>query len=259
MTDWPQPGEHRRKITLPADAALDRLVHDSDPDILIAVAADSRLTEDLALALLECRDLPGAALEQLHRNSSVAKLRKVQLALVMHPHTPRHVSIPVIRHLYAFELMQVALMPSVMADIKRTAEEALIGRLATMSSGERLTLAKRSSGRVAAAMLLDKDERIMQAALLNPQMTEMWIVKALKSGATTELLAPAVCRHSKWVHRLEIKAALLGNKHTPFACMAQIAADLPLHALKDVLRNARLAPHVKADLKEWLDKRSGKA
>lgn len=259
MSDSPQPGEHRQKITLPADASLDRLVHDSDPDIVIAVAGDSRLTEDLALALLERRDLPGQALEQLHRNSSVAKLRKVQLALVTHPHTPRHVSIPTIRHLYAFELMQVALMPSVMADIKRAAEESLIGRLGTISSGERLTLAKRSSGRVAAALLLDKDERIMQAALLNPQMTEMWIVKALKSGATSELLAPAVCRHSKWVHRLEIKAALLANKHTPFAFVAQIAADLPLHAIKDVLRNAQLAPQVKAHLKDSLDKRSGKA
>lgn len=251
--------EDRQKTILPPDAALDRLIHDSDPEILIAVAADSRLTEDLALALLERHDLPALALEQLHRNSSVAKLRKVRLAFVTHPRTPRHVSIPTIRHLYTFELMQVALMPAVMADIKRAAEEALIGRLAAISLGERLTLAKRSSGRVAAALLLDKDERIMQAALLNPQMTEMWIVKALKSAATSEILAPAVCRHSRWVHRLEIKAALLANKHTPLASVVQIAADLPLRALKDVLRSAHLTPNVKAHLKEMLDKRSGKA
>jgi len=37
-------------------------------------------------------------------------------------------------------------------------------------------------GRVAASLLLDKEERIMLAALSNPQMTEMWIVKALKAG-----------------------------------------------------------------------------
>lgn len=256
----PDPlAEDRRKTVLPPDAALDRLIHESDQEILIAVAADPRLTEDLALALLQRRDLPGHALEQIHRNSAVAKLRKVQLAVVTHPRTPRHISIPTIRHLYTFELMQVALTPAVMADIKRAAEEALIGRLATMSSGERRTLAKRSSGRIAAALLLDKDEPIMQAALLNPQMTEMWIVKALKSGAATELLAPAVCRHSRWVHRFEIKVALLANKHTPFVSVAQIAADLPVHALKDVLRNAQLAPNVKAHLKEILGKRSGRA
>lgn len=258
MSDSPPPREHGHKIILPADAALDHLVHDSDPDILIAVAADARLTEDLALALLERRDIPREALEQLHRNSSVARLRKVRLAIVTHPRTPRHVSVPTIRHLHTFELLQVALMPSVMADIKRAAEEALLNRLTTVSSGERLTLAKRSSGRVAAALLLDKDERIMQAALLNPQMTEMWIAKALKAGVATELLVPAVCRHSKWLHRLEIKTALLANKHTPFSSAAGIAAELPLHALKDVLRNAHLAPNVKAHVKAILDKRSGK-
>jgi hypothetical protein len=257
MTD-PSPARERQKIVLPADAALDQLIHHADPDILIAVAGDARLTEDLALAMLQRRDLPREVLEQVHRNGSVAKLRKVRLAVVTHPQTPRHVSVPTIRHLYTFELMQVALMPAVAADIKRAAEEALLSRLATISSGERSTLAKRSSGRVAAALLLDKEERIMQAALLNPQMTEMWIVKALKAGSGTELLAPAVCRNSKWLHRMEIKAALLANKHTPFAFVVQIASELPVHALRDVLRSTQLAPNVKGYLQAMLEKRGGR-
>ncbi len=55
----------------------------------------------------------------------------------------------------------------------------------------------------------------MQAALTNPQMTEAYIVKALKTGTGTELLAPAVSRHQKWSYRNDVKAALLGNKNTP--------------------------------------------
>jgi len=98
----------------------------------------------------------------------------------------------------------------------------------------------------------------MQAALLNPQMTEMWIVKALRAGAGTELLAPAVCRHAKWVHRLEIKSALLGNRHTPFAFVVQIANELPLHLLRTILRNLQLAPEVKRYLQGAMEQRSGK-
>jgi hypothetical protein len=243
-------------LTLPPEAQLDQLIHDSDPEMLAAVAGDARLTEDLALALLERRDLPRQALEQMHKHKSLARVRKVQLALVMHPHTPRHVSVPIIRHLYAFELMQVALLPSVVADVKRAAEETLIGRLATVSSGERFTLAKQSSGRVAAALLLDKEARVMRAALDNPQMTEVWIVKVLKAQAGTELLAPAASRHGKWSHRNDVKAALLANKHTPPARLREIAQDLPLSALKDVLRNARLAPNVKSSLRDVLAKRT---
>ncbi|HMF90737.1 MAG TPA: hypothetical protein VKL40_08850 [Candidatus Angelobacter sp.] len=246
-------------LTLPPDAQFDQLIHHSDPEVLVAVAGDARLSEDLALALLERRDLPRQALEQMHKHKSLARLRKVQLALVMHPRTPRHVSIPVIRHLYAFELMQVALLPSVVADVKRAAEEALINRLATVSSGERFTLAKQSSGRVAATLLLDKEARVMRAALDNGQMTELWIVKALKSEAGTELLAPAVSRHGKWSRRNDVKAALLANKHTPLACLLQIAQELPLNALKDVLRNARLSPNVKKQLQSALERRTGKS
>jgi hypothetical protein len=249
----------RKKPTLSPDAVLDELIHDPSPEIVIAVAGDARLSEDLALSLLNRRDLPREALEELSRNSAVARLRKVRLALVMHPQTPRHVSAPTIRHLYVFELMQIALLPMVAADVKRAAEDVLINKLATISAGERFTLARRSSGRVAAALLTDKEDRIIQAALMNPQMTEAWVVRALKNEAGTELLAPAVSRHQKWFHRNDIKAALLGNKNTPFARVVQIAADLPLQALRDVLTHGRVAPSVRTYLSGMMNKRTGRS
>jgi hypothetical protein len=259
VTDKSEILAANKKIVLPADAQLDRLIHDPSPEILVAVAADQRLTEDLALAFLNRRDLPPEALQELHRNSSLAKLPKVRLAVAAHPRTPRHVSLPLLRALHTFELMQLALLPAVAPDMKRSAEEVLMSRLGTLSSGERLTLAKQASSRVAAALLTTKEERVLQAALLNPRMTEVHIVKALKAETGTDLLAPAVARHPKWFHRIEVKAALLGNRHTPFARAVQIAAELPLHALKDVLRNSHLPPNVRGHLREVLAKRAGSA
>jgi len=241
---------------LQSEGPLEQLIHDPSPEVMRAVAMDPRLTEDLALSMLKRRDLTREALEALYKHKSLAKLRKVQLAIVVHPITPRHVTIPVIRHLYAFELMQVALTATVPADIKRAAEEAIVARLATVSAGERSELAKRGSGRVAAALLLDKEERIMQSALMNPQMTEMWIVKALKAGSGTELLAPAVCRQQKWSQRSDVKLALIANRHTPLARVVQFARELPLNAVRELPRSARLAPNVKACLKGALEDRA---
>ena len=259
--EQPEPPRVRngaeKKMVLPADADMERLVHDSAPEILTAVAADVRLTEDLALALLKRSDLPREALEALSKNGQLARLRKVRMGIVVHPRTPRHVSVPTIRHLYIFDLMQVALLPSVPPDVKRAAEEVLISKLASISSGERITLARRSSGRVAGALLLDKDERIMQAALANPQMTEVSIVKALKAGHSTELLAPAVARHQKWSYRNDVKAALLGNKDTPSGRLIHLAAELPINLIKDVLRSGRLTTQVKNSLLAVLEKRTG--
>jgi hypothetical protein len=257
--EQPEPPRVRngveKKATLPADADLERLVHDSAPEILTAVAADARLTEDLALALLNRNDLPREGLEALSKNGQLARLRKVRMGIVVHPRTPRHVSVPTIRHLYTFDLMQVALLPSVPPDVKRAAEEVLISKLASISSGERVTLARRSSGRVAGALLLDKEERILQAALANPQMTEVSIVKALKAGLSTELLAPAVARHQKWSYRNDVKAALLANKDTPSGRLIHLAAELPINLIKDVLRSGRLTTQAKNSLLAVLEKR----
>lgn len=259
--EQPEPPRVRsetRKITLPADADLERLIHESSPEILAAVAGDSRLTEDLALALLNRRDLPREALEMLSKNGQLARQRKVRMGIIMHSRTPRHVSVPAIRHLHTFELMQVALLPAVPPDVKRAAEEVLVSKLANISSGERSTLALRSSGRVAAALLLDKEERIMKAALANPQMTEIFIVRALKAEHGTELLAPVVSRHQKWSYRNDIKAALLGNKHTPPARMIQLAGELPINLVKEVLRNGRLGSQARNSLLAVLEKRGAR-
>ena len=103
------------------------------------------LTEDQALALLKHSNLLTETLDRLSKNAVAMKSRKVKLALVEHPKTPRHVSLPMVRHLFTFDLMQVALTPATPADIKKAAEESLINRLETISEGEKLPLAHRAS------------------------------------------------------------------------------------------------------------------
>ena len=105
--------------------SLPDAVHSTSPEILSSAASDPALTEDLALVLVKRSDLPAQALDRLSKNGGLMKSRKVKLAVVEHPRTPRHVSIPMVRHLFTFDLMQVALTPVVPADIKMTAEEAL--------------------------------------------------------------------------------------------------------------------------------------
>ena len=75
---------------------LEEAIHSNSDDVLNAAAADPSLTLDLALALLKRRDLPAQIVEQLGKNSSLMKSRKLKLALVEHPRTPRHLSLPMV-------------------------------------------------------------------------------------------------------------------------------------------------------------------
>src|SRR5437879_7051953 len=100
------------------------------------------------------------------------KSRKVKLALVQHPNTPRHVSISMLRHLFTFELMQVALTPALAADIRGTAEEALMNPRETIFPEERLPLAYAASARIAAWFLCVPGRPVITGALDNSSLTE---------------------------------------------------------------------------------------
>jgi hypothetical protein len=234
---------------------LETLIQSNALETLLAAAADARMNEDLALTFLTRRDLPERVLDLLSKNPTAMKHRRVINALVRHPRTPRHVSLPVARRLYTFELMGLALTPTLAADLKMVAEEAIIGRIESISAGERMTLARRASTQVAAALLLDAEQRITEAALDNPMLTEAWVVKALMRDDTPVHLAQLVCGHTKWSVRHEVRLTLLRNPHTPLARAIAIADSLPVGSVKEVLALSRLPQNVRTYLEQQLERR----
>ncbi|HEY4842537.1 MAG TPA: hypothetical protein VIH78_11250 [Terriglobales bacterium] len=242
------------------------------PEELLRTAADATLTEDLALSLLKRADLHPEVLERLAKNASALKSRKLRIALASHPRTPRHVSVPLARQLYTFDLMKVALSPSAPADVKVAVDDILIARLETVTLGERLTLARRASGRVAAALLLLDVEngkavegseakivelkvmkgktpgpqvRIMQAALDNPRLTEALVISSVLRADASVALVHAVARHARWSPRKEIGAALLRTEHLSLARALAFARTISPLTLGEILRSSRLPEKIK--------------
>jgi hypothetical protein len=248
------------------------------PQDLLHAAGDPALTEDLALAVLKYADLSPEVLEQLAKNANALKSRKVKIALVSHPHTPRHVSVPMARQFYTFDLMKVALSPMVPADLKVAVEDALISRLKAVTAGERVTLARRASGRIAAALLAEpetaavragdgkiadgkindgkiknaatvhREARVMPAALENPRLTESLVINAVLRPTASAALIEAVARHPKWSCRREIRAALLRTADLSLACALEFSREIPSHLLPELLASSRLPGKTKDQL-----------
>ena len=227
---------------------LEGAVHSSVREELLGAAADPALTADLALALLNRPDLPGEVIEELSRNRTLLKLRKVKIALVSHPQAPRHVSVPLIRQFYTFDLMKVALSATVPGDVKRTADETLVGRLKTVTLGERLTLARQGSGRVACALLLDSEERIMRAALENSRLTEALVVRAVVKPEASSALVQAVAQHPKWSYRRDLQMALLRTEYLSLARALAFAREMSPAKLREILQSSRLLGKIKEQL-----------
>jgi hypothetical protein len=244
---------------------------------LVLAAKDPNLTEDLALALLKRSDLKPEVFEGLAHNVNATKSRKVKIALASHPQAPRHVSVPLVRQFYTFDLLKVGLSPSVPADVKASIDNLLISRLKTLTLGERITLARRATGRVAAALLLDvelgegktglgnvnqkasagkkKDgastnlrHRVMHTALENPRLTEAFVISSILRPQAGPALVDAVARHEKWPRRREIQAALLRTEFLSLAKALEFAQEIPVPLLVDLLATSRLPDRIKAQL-----------
>ena len=236
-------------------------------------AADPDLTEDLALALLNRPDLSAAILEELAKNVSALKSRKVKISLASHRNAPRHVSVPLVRQFYAFDLMKIALSPSVPADVRVVADNTLISRLKAVTAGERLTLARRASGRVAAALLLDlenmdgkikddrleggkvknaqarvRETRVMRTALENPRLTETLVIDSVLRPTAGAALVQAIAQHAKWSCRREIRAALLRTEHLSLARALAFSHEMPALLLRELLASSRLPNPIKRQL-----------
>jgi len=242
----------------------------AEPDALsdlLRTTTDPTLNEDMAQALLKRPDLPAQVLELLAKNATALKSRKVKVALVSHPRTPRHVSVPLARQFYTFDLMKVSLSPSAPPDLKVAIEDLLISRLKTVTIGERLTLARRSSGRVAAALLLEGANenanvnrnvvdaravalatRVMQTALENSRLTEALVIKSVLHPAANASLIHTVAHHPKWSNRREIRAALLRTEHLSLARALEFGSEIPAKSLHELLTSSSLPAKIKDQL-----------
>ncbi|GAC1433683.1 MAG: hypothetical protein NVS9B5_18340 [Terriglobales bacterium] len=245
------PGETKKEdFNFPPSSVAPRHIENDNSKDLLATASDPSLKEDAALLLLKRAELPSGAFERLSKNAAVVNSRKVKVALLGHQRAPRHISLPMLAHLFTFDLMQVALQPAIAADIKVAAENTLMNRLEKLSAGEKLSLARRASGRVASRLLLDPEPRVLQAALENSRLTEAFVIKAIFQRDVRKELIDAVSEHPKWSLSREIRAALLRSKHTSDEKAFEFAADIPLPQLQEILQDSELPHQIQSRLIE---------
>jgi hypothetical protein len=199
----------------------------------------ARASEDQALATLQRADVSSEEIVALSRDSASLKSRKVLLALVSHPRAPRHVSIPLLRRMFTFDLVKMALTPTVAPDIKRAAEEQVLVRLESIPAGEKISLARRGPSRIVAELLKENDPRIISVALDNGRLVESAVVTTLMKNDAPALLYRLVSEHSKWSLRREVQIALLRSEKTPFDRAIELAVHFSRESLREIVPESR--------------------
>lgn len=226
------------------------LLHADDPDVLLALVENPQFDESHAIVLLQRAELPANIIEQIARHKTLGATYNVRRDIVLHPHVPRLVGLRLVRHLYLFDLVRLTLLPSVPAEIRRVAEELILARLGQLPPGQKLALARRASGRVAAALLGEGLQQVVTAALDNPFLNEGHLLKLLARDALPPAVVDAVANHRKWSHLPGVRLALVRHPKTSLARVLAFLPDLPLNDLRDLVALGKL----RANLKEYIRK-----
>lgn len=224
----------RERALVATGEELAGLLHHPAADVLLALLENPALDEAQVCLLLERKDLPGEILEEVGRRKELLKSYRVKRALAFHPRTPRLVSLRLLRDLYLMDLVQVAILPGVSAELKLNAEEQLIARLPQLPLGQKITLARRGPARVAGALLAEGHAQIAPVVLDNPYLTEAQILKTLSREKLPAPVIPAIVQHRKWSITYNIRLALIRHPAAPLATILSYLPQLTVSDLREL-------------------------
>lgn len=237
---------------------LDKFFKETAKEVLLALARNPNLQEQDLLRLLERKDLPGEVVREIAAHKETARNYSVRLALTRHPKTPRLASLPLLKFLFLFDLVRVCQTPAVPADVKIAAEDNILKRMETIPRGEKITLARRAPGRVAAALMLTTDGELIRAALDNSFLTEAHLFRVLSLKNLRPVVVEAIAQHEKWSYRYHVRLALVRNPLTPLQRVLSFLPDLAVSDLRAVCLDRRMPEPVRAYVLAHCAERLGK-
>ncbi len=227
-------GSVRERALVATGEELLALLHHPAADVLLALLDNPALDETHVCLLLGRKDLPGEVLEEVARRKALLKSYRVKRSLAFHPRAPRLASLRLLRDLYLMDLVQIAILPGVSAELKRNAEEQLLARLPQLPLGQKITLARRGPARVAGALLAEGHAQIISVVLDNAYLTEAQILKALSREKVPPSVVPAIVQHRKWSISYNVRLALVRHPATPLATILSYLSQLTVSDLREL-------------------------
>jgi hypothetical protein len=229
MSEIGEPKEQRATTS-----AFGERVREGSPEALRELVQNPALNEEQVILLLARKDLPGDLIEEISQRKPLLKSYAVKKALVLHPHTPRLVSLRMLRDLYLMDLVQLTLTPGALPELRRNAEEQLIARLPQLPLGQKITLARRGPGRVAGALLAEGHQQVLNVVLDNSNLSEAHVLKALSRPKIAPKVVEAVSKHEKWSHSYNVRLALVRQPATTLSTVLAYLPELTVSDLREL-------------------------
>lgn len=185
-----------------------------------------------------CTAEVASKLMEKHRNISAHRVREL---LCQVRGMPAPTLIDLISTLPWLSLVHLAQDPRTPPVVRRRAENRLLQRIPRMSLGERIALARRCHRELFLSLFETRDEKIIEALLENPRMTERDLGSAMLRLDLPPSFYGALIRNPKWCYRRDLRLKVAQNPATPLPLALSALAELGLLELKTICKD-RTAP-----------------
>lgn len=224
-------------------------------DALSALLENPHLDESHVCLLLKRLDLSPELLERIARRRNFMSVYRIKRAMAFHPHAPRLVAMRMARELYLMDLVQLSRQPGVPAEVRRVADNILVARLPQLPLGQKITLARRASARIAGAILAEGHARIVPIALDNALLSEAQVLKALAHDKLRPVVVAAIARHEKWSKVYNVRIALVRHAATPLSIVLVLLPDVTAGDLEALSTYAALPSNLRRYIEREVQRR----
>ena len=225
---------------------LGNLLYHRSRHVLEGLLEHPRIGEQHLLVLLSRKDLPREIVSRIARNREWMSSYQIKLAVAKHPRAPREVTLRLLKFIYLFDLLGLARTPGAPAELKRLAEDAVLSQKEGLALGQRISLARMGTSRLAARLLTDPERRVIEAAMSNPSLTEHGVASALLSESASADLTRMVVNHPRWSASRLVKLALVRSRHLSLGRLMAILPELSPGDLADLVSDRRAAVNIRA-------------
>ena len=153
-----------------------------------------------------------------------------------------------LRELHLMDLVRISMQTASPAELRRLAEDRVLAQLPQLPLGQRITLARRGSARVAGGLITQGPEQVARIALDNSFLTESQLLRTLVNQTIPAPTVEAIAKHEKWSKLMNVRVALLRHPHAPCERLLSFLPDLPLRDLEELSKLSRLSEKVREHL-----------
>jgi len=232
-----------------------RLIQETSANHLLPALENPALDEKILCTVLQRKDLPAKFLEEVLIRRQYLKSYQIKKALAFHPHTPRSEGFRLLRDLYLMDLVQFAISPGVLPDLKIKAEEQVIAKLPQLPLGQKISLARRAPARTAGVLLAEGQPPVVKATLANPNLTEAQVLRVLSRDKLPPIVVQSIAHHQKWSHIYNVRIALIRQPSTTLTTILAFLPELAISDLRELVAPGILPENLRHYLQAEIQRR----